>query len=426
MRDVRQTIEAVGRIEWPRLVAGLTRLVRDVGVAEDAAQEALLAALEQWPASGIPSNPGAWLRTTGKRRAIDHVRRDRARDRSLEALGRRREAREEAAQDLEMDLDDEIGDDVLRLMFLSCHPALSPDARVALTLRLSGGLDVAEIARGFLVPEATISQRLVRAKRTLRGLTVPFEVPRGALLAERLPAVLDVLYLVFNEGYAATSGEDWMRPTLCVEALRLARVLAGRMPEEPEALGLVALMELQASRFRARVDAAGRIVRLFDQDRTRWDGILVARGLRALERAARLGGPRGRRVIEAEIAACHARARAPRDTDWARIVRLYDELAGVAPSPVVALNRAVAVGMASGPEAGLERLDAVRDDPALRDYHLLPAVRGDLLERLGRRPEARAEFERAAALASNARERELLLDRARAVAGEPQEPDPRR
>jgi RNA polymerase sigma factor (sigma-70 family) len=416
-RPVRSTIEAVWRIESPGLVATLTRLVRDVGVAEDLAHDAFVAALEQWPAEGVPSNPGAWLVTAARRRAIDHVRRDRMQDVKREEIGRLQEARMPVPEDIDADLDAEVGDDLLRLVFMTCHPALPPEARVALTLRLLGGLSTAEIARGFLVAEATVAQRVVRAKRTLRDLRVPFELPRGLDLAERLPAVLDVVYLIFNEGYAATAGADWMRPSLCLEALRMGRVLAALLPAEPEVLGLVALMELQASRFKARVDPTGRIVRLLDQNRAQWDWILIGRGLRALERAAELGGRPGRRVIEAAIVACHVQARAPERTDWPRIVGLYDQLARIAPSPVVDLNRAVAVSMARGPQEGLDLVDAIRDASSLRTYHLLPAVRGDLLARLGRLPEARLEFERAAALASNARERELLVDRARACTG---------
>jgi RNA polymerase sigma factor (sigma-70 family) len=414
MDDTRQAIDAVYRIESPRLVASLVRIVRDVGVAEDLAQDALVAALEQWPQSGIPQNPGAWLMAAARHRAIDHVRRDRLLERKHEEIAREREARP-AMQDPDALLDDEIKDDLLRLVFMTCHPVLAEEARVALTLRLLGGLSTEEIARGFLAAEPTIAQRIVRAKRTLATMQVPFEVPRGAELAERLSAVLGVLYLVFNEGYTATAGEDWMRPALCLEALRLGRVLAGLMPQEPEVLGLVALMEIQASRLKAR--AGGKVVRLFEQDRALWDRILIRRGLAALDRAERLEGPRGPYLLQAAIAACHARARAPEETDWPRIVALYGELGRVAPSPVVELNRAVAVSMASGPRAGLDLVDALAGEPSLRGYHLLPAVRGDLLEKLGRAAEARAEFERAAALARNARERDLLLQRSRACGG---------
>jgi RNA polymerase sigma factor (sigma-70 family) len=414
MNDVRQAIDAVYRIESPRLIAGLMRIVRDVGLAEDLAQDALVAALERWPESGVPENPGAWLMAAAKHRAIDHVRRDRMLERKRDEIAREREARM-PPDDPDALLDDEIGDDLLRLVFMTCHPVLTPEARVALTLRLLGGLTTDEIARAFLATEPTIAQRIVRAKRTLATAGVPFEVPRGAKLAERLAAVLGVIYLIFNEGYTATSGEGWTRPPLCLEALRLGRVLAGLMPGEPEVHGLVALMEIQASRLRARVGPSGGIVRLFDQNRAHWDQLLIRRGLAALERAGRLGGPRGPRVLEASIAACHARARSPDETDWPRIVALYAELGQVAPSPVVELNRAVAVSMASGPQAGLDLVDALVAEPSLRGYHLLPAVRGDLLAKLGRSAEARAEFERAAALTRNERERDLLLGRAREV-----------
>jgi RNA polymerase sigma-70 factor, ECF subfamily len=407
MKDIRQTIDAVWRIESPRLVASLTRIVKDIGVAEDLAQDALVAALEQWPESGVPENPGAWLMATAKHRAIDHVRRDRLLDRKREEIAG---ARRKMEDDIDALLDDDIGDDLLRLVFMTCHPALAPEARVALTLRLLGGLTTEEIARAYLAAEPAIAQRIVRAKRTLATMQVPFEVPRGAELAERLNAVLGVLYLIFNEGYAATRGEDWTRPALCLEALRLSRVLAGLMPDETEVLGLVALMEIQASRLKAR--GGPRIVRLFDQNRALWDQLLIRRGLAALDRAERLKGPRGPYLLQAAIAACHARARAAEETDWPRIVALYGELAAVAPSPVVELNRAVAVSFASGPAAGLALVDAIAGE--LRGYHLLPAVRGDLLLKLGRLAEARAEFERAASLARNAPERELLLERARA------------
>jgi RNA polymerase sigma factor (sigma-70 family) len=413
--DARREIEAVFRIEWPRLVAGLARMVRDVGIAEDLAQDALVAALERWPASGIPESPGAWLAATAKNRALDRLRRQKLLERKHEELGREMEARREAsAEEVETLVDDDVGDDLLRLMFVACHPVLSAEARVALALRLLGGLTTAEIARAFLVPEPTVAQRIVRAKRALAEAKVPFEVPRGADRAARLASVLEVLYLIFNEGYSATAGEDWLRPGLCEDALRLGRVLAGLAPEEPEVHGLVALMELQASRFGARVGPSGEPVLLLDQDRARWDHLLIRRGLAALARAEALGGTRGPYAIQAAIAACHARARAAEETDWARIVTLYDALAEVAPSPVVELNRAVAVAMASGPAAGLERVDALASHPALAGYHLLPSVRGDLLLRLGRLDEAHAEFERAASLTRNARERALLLERAAA------------
>ncbi|HEY6066148.1 MAG TPA: RNA polymerase sigma factor [Thermoanaerobaculia bacterium] len=411
--DIDRAIDAVWRIESARLIAGLARIVRDVGLAEDLAQDALVAALERWPESGIPDNPGAWLMTTAKRRAIDRLRRSKLALRKHEELGRDLEIRQEAGvADLESAIDDDVGDDLLRLVFISCHPILSTEARVALTLRLLGGLTTEEIARAFLVPESTVAQRIVRAKRTLADARVPFEVPRGADLAARLSSVLEVIYLVFNEGYSATAGDDWVRPALCEDALRLGRILAELAPNEPEVHGLVALMEIQASRLRARVGPSGEPVLLLDQDRSRWDQLLIRRGLAALERADRLGGEPGPYAIQAAIAACHARARTPEATDWARIVALYDELGKLAPSPVVELNRAVAVGMAFGPAAGLELVDALASEPALENYHLLPSVRGDLLSKLGRAGEARREFERAAALTRNARERELLLERA--------------
>jgi RNA polymerase sigma-70 factor, ECF subfamily len=411
--NTHRAIEAVWRIESARLIAGLARMVRDVGLAEDLAQDALVAALEQWPASGVPANPGAWLMSVAKRRALDHFRRDRLLERKHEELGREIDARQErVVPELDAALDDEVGDDLLRLVFTACHPVLSREARVALTLRLLGGLTTEEIARAFLVPEPTVAQRIVRAKRTLAEARVPFEVPRGAELAERLSSVLEVVYLVFNEGYAATAGDDWMRPALCEDALRLGRILAGLMPREPEVHGLVALMEIQASRAGARVGASGEAVLLLDQDRARWDHVLIGRGLAALARAEALGGALGPYALQAAIAACHARARTAGDTDWARIAALYAALARLAPSPVVELNRAVALSMAFGPAAGLELVDALTAEPALRDYHLLPAVRGDLLHRLGRAAEARAEFERAAALTRNARERDVLLARA--------------
>ncbi|HTM88512.1 MAG TPA: RNA polymerase sigma factor [Terriglobales bacterium] len=416
--NLHPTIDAVWRIESPRLIAGLTRIVRDVGLAEDLAQDALVAALEQWPQSGIPDNPGAWLMTTAKHRAIDHFRRSTRLERKHEEIGRERQAQEMAVPDLDRALDDNVGDDLLRLMFISCHPILSTDARVALTLRLLGGLTTEEIARAFLVPEPTIAQRIVRAKRTLAEKRVPFEVPRGDELNARLASVLEVIYLVFNEGYSATAGDDWLRPTLCEEALRLGRILAELAPQEAEVHGLVALMEIQASRARARVGPSGEPILLFEQNRAHWDQLLIRRGLAALERAAGLdaikpGSRRGFYALQASIAACHARARTPEETDWTHIVKLYETLAQIAPSPVVELNRAVAVAMASGPAAGLELVDALAADRSLQNYHLLPSVRGDLLKKLCRLEEARAEFERAASLTRNARERELLLQRAR-------------
>jgi RNA polymerase sigma factor (sigma-70 family) len=411
--DSHRAIEAVFRIEQAKLIAGLARMLRDVGLAEELAQDALVSALEQWPRSGIPDKPGAWLMTAAKNRAIDRLRRARLIERKHQELGHDLETTGEGeAPDLDTALDDDIGDDLLRLMFTACHPVLSTEARVALTLRLLGGLTTDEIARAFLVPEPTIAQRIVRAKRTLTEKQVPFEVPRGAERAERLASVLGVLYLVFNEGYTATAGGDWIRPQLCEEALRLGRVLAELAPEEPEVHGLVALMELQASRLRARVGADGAPILLLDQDRTRWDQLLIRRGLAALLRAQGLEGLPGPYVLQAAIAACHAQARQAADTDWARIVGLYGALARVAPSPVVELNRAVALGMLMGPASGLEIVDALAAEPALKAYHLLPSVRGDLLEKLGRLDEAREEFERAATLTRNDRERQLLLDRA--------------
>jgi len=400
-------------MESPRLIAGLTRIVRDVGLAEDLAQDALVAALEQWPQSGVPDNPGAWLMATAKHRAIDHFRRNTRLERKHEELGRELGAKEMAVPDLDSALDDNVGDDLLRLLFVSCHPVLSTDAQVALTLRLLGGLTTTEIARAFLVPEPTIAQRIVRAKRTLAEARVPFEVPRGAELAARLSSVLEVIYLVFNEGYSATSGDDLMRPALCEDALRLGRILAELASQESEVHGLIALLEIQASRSRARVSPTGEPILLLDQNRAYWDQLLIRRGLAALERAERLGGLQGPYALQAAIAACHARAVTPEETDWARIVELYGALAQLAPSPVVELNRAVAVSMASGPAAGLELVDALMTEPSLRGYHLLPSVRGDLLTKLGRMDEARTEFERAAAMTRNARERELLLERAR-------------
>jgi RNA polymerase sigma factor (sigma-70 family) len=415
--SVHGAIDAVWRIESPRLIAGLTRIVRDVGLAEDLAQDALVAALEQWPESGIPNNPGAWLMATAKHRAIDGFRRSKTLERKQEELGRALEIEQETAgADVDAALDDDIGDDLLRLVFISCHPILSTDARVALTLRLLGGLTTEEIARAFLVPEPTIAQRIVRAKRTLAAARVPFEVPREADRAARLTSVLEVIYLIFNEGYAATAGSDWLRPALCEDALRLGRVLAGLMPKEPEVFGLVALMEIQASRARARVGSRGEPILLLDQDRGRWDQVLIRRGLAALARAEELDGALGPYALQAAIAACHARAKTAAETDWARIAALYDALAQVAPSPIVDLNRAVAVSMAYGPEAGLDLVDALVAEPALRNYHLLPSVRGDFLFKLGRFEEARAEFDRAASLTRNARERALLEERARACA----------
>jgi len=416
--DPHRTIEAVWRIESARLIAGLARFVRDVGVAEDLAQEALVAALERWPESGVPDNPGAWLMATAKHRAIDRLRHAKMAQRKHEELGRELERRQEPhSPDLEAAIDAQIDDDLLRLVFICCHPVLSTEARVALTLRLLGGLTTTEIARAFLVAEPTVAQRIVRAKRTLAEAKVPFELPPPDELGGRLSSVLEVIYLVFNEGYSATAGDDWMRPALSEEALRLGRILAALTPDEPEVLGLVALMEIQASRFRARVGPAGEPVLLLDQDRARWDHVLVQRGLVALDRAERLGRPLGPYAVQAAIAACHARARTPDETDWERIAALYDALAELAPSPVVELNRAVAVAMAFGPQDGLELVDALGSEPALKGYHLLPGVRGDLLSRLGRFREARAEFERAAALTRNERERELLLERAQRAAG---------
>jgi RNA polymerase sigma factor (sigma-70 family) len=411
--DIHRTIDAVWRIESAKLIAGLARIVRDVGLAEDLAQEALVAALERWPEAGVPDNPGAWLMATAKNRAIDGFRRDKRLERKHEELGRDLEARRgTAVADFETAIDDDIGDDLLRLMFIACHPLLSTEARVALTLRLLGGLTTEEIARAFLVPEPTVAQRIVRAKRTLTEARVRFEVPRGDERASRLSSVLGVLYLIFNEGYSATAGDDWMRPALCEDALRLGRILAELAPKEPEVHGLVALMEIQASRAGARTGPSGEPVLLLDQDRGRWDQLLIHRGLAALDRAEALGGAVGPYALQAAIAACHARARTAAATDWRRIASLYEELAQVAPSPVVELNRAVAVGMAFGPRAGLELVDALTSEPALQAYHLLPAVRGDLLSRLGRMDEARVEFERAASLTRNSRERTLLLERA--------------
>jgi RNA polymerase sigma-70 factor (ECF subfamily) len=418
--DVHRTIDAVWRIESARLIAGLARMVRDVGLAEDLAQEALVAALERWPESGVPDKPGAWLMATAKRRAIDQLRRGKVLERKHGEIGRDLELRQEAiVAELEAAIDDPVGDDLLRLMFTACHPVLSTDARTALTLRLLGGLTTGEIARAFLVSEPTVAQRIVRAKRALADAQVPFEVPRGAELSARLGSVLEVIYLVFNEGYSATAGDDWFRPALCEDALRLGRILAELVPEEPEAHALVALMEIQASRLRARVGPSGKAILLLDQDRGRWDHVLIRRGLSALERAEKLGGSRGPYALQAAIAACHARAGSAPDTDWPRIAALYGELARIAPSPIVELNRAVAVGMAFGAEAGLEVVDALTSDPLLQGYHLLPAARGDLLEKAGRSAEAREEFERAATLTQNARERDVLLGRAAACARSP-------
>ena len=412
--DIQRTIGAVWRIESPRLIAGLMRMVRDLGIAEECAQDALVAALEHWPASGVPDNPGAWLMAAAKRRAIDRLRRDQLLMRKHDALVHAlEEALERTSFGAEASLDDPFDDDLLRLVFVACHPVLSTEARVALTLRLLGGLTTDEIARAFLVPEPTIAQRIVRAKRSLADKGVPFEVPGGDALGERLTSVLEVLYLIFNEGYAATAGEDWMRPALCEDAMRQGRVLAGLMPREPEVHGLLALMELQASRAQARTDADGTPVLLLDQNRARWDRLLIGRGLAGLARAERLGGAHGPYALQAAIAACHARAATAEATDWARIAALYGELARVVPSPVVELNRAVAVAMAAGPQVGLDIADALQETPALAHYHLLPAVRGDLLAKLGRGVEARSAFEQAAALTRNVRERDLLLRRAR-------------
>jgi RNA polymerase sigma factor (sigma-70 family) len=410
--DVNRTIDAVWRIESARLIAGLARVVRDVGLAEDLAQEALVAALQRWPESGVPDNPGAWLMATAKHQAIDRLRRAEVHARKTQELAREVEIRGQVESlDLEAQIDDPFDDDLLRLIFTTCHPVLSTDARVALTLRLLGGLTTKEIARAYLVSEATVAQRIVRAKRTLSAARVPFEVPERHELDERLGSVLEVIYLVFNEGYSASAGEDWIRPELMEEALRLGRILAELLPSEPEVHGLAALMELHASRSRARTGASGDPVLLLDQDRSRWDWVLVGRGLAALERAQNTRRAPGPYTLQAAISACHARARVAGDTDWERIVALYDGLAQLMPSPVVELNRAVAVGMAFGPEAALELVDAIGSDPALQGYHLLPTVRGDLLAKLGRGEEARAEFERAASLTENSRERAVLLQR---------------
>src|SRR4051812_5325624 len=410
--DAHRAIHAVYRIESPRLIAGLARMVRDVGLAEELAQDALVTALERWPESGVPDNPGAWLMATAKRRAIDELRRRKLLDRKHEQLGHEIELqRELSAPDIEAAMDDDVGDDLLRLVFVSCHPVLSTEARVALTLRLLGGLTTDEIARAYLVSEPTMAQRIVRAKKTLTDAHAPFDVPRGAEFAARLSSVLQVIYLIFNEGYSATAGDDWMRPALCDEALRLGRILAELVPNEAEVHGLVALMEIQASRSTARTNAQGEPILLLDQDRSRWDRLLINRGLTALQRAERLG-PRGPYTMQAAIAACHARAVIADQTDWKRIVDLYGELAALSPSPIIELNRAVAMSMAEGPAAGLALVDSLKDDPALKSYHLLPSVRGDLLKKLGRKEEARTEFERAASIARNAREKSLLLERA--------------
>jgi RNA polymerase sigma factor (sigma-70 family) len=411
-QDARRAIDAVWRIESARLIAGLARMSGDVGVAEDLAQDALVVALEQWPRTGVPDNPGAWLMTTAKNRAIDRLRRGEMAARKQEELGREAELRALAQPDLAAAADDEIEDDLLSLIFTACHPVLSTEARVALTLRLVGSLTTAEIARAFLAKESTVAQRIVRAKRTLAEARVPIEVPGAAEREQRLASVLEVIYAIFNEGYAASAGEEWIRADLCEEAMRLGRILAGLAPSEPEVLGLVALMELHASRFPARTGASGEAIPLPEQDRARWDFVLVGRGLKALERAEALGRPLGPYALQAGIAACHARARVPEQTDWARIVALYDGLAAITGSPVVRLNRAVAVGMAFGPAAGLELLDSLASEQALEGYHLLPAARGELLERLGRAEEASAEFARAAALSGNERDREVLRARA--------------
>ncbi len=423
--ETHRAIDAVWRIESARLIAGLTRMVRDVGLAEELAQDALVAALEQWPQSGVPDNPGAWLMAAAKHRAIDHFRRNKLHQRKHDELGRELEVQQNAMPDFAAALDDEIGDDLLRLMFIACHPVLATEGRVALTLRLLGGLTTEEIARAFLVAEPTVAQRIVRAKRTLAEKQIPFEVPRGAELPARLASVLQVLYLIFNEGYSATAGDDWMRPTLCEEALRLGRILAELAPQESEVHGLVALMEIQASRLGARTGPSGEPILLLEQNRARWDQLLIRRGFVALERAEKLGGAPGTYGLQAAIAACHARALAAEETDWSRIAALYAELMQLAPSPVIELNRAVAVSMAFGPARGLELVDALTAEGALKAYHLLPSVRADLLAKLGRAAEARTEFERAASLTRNDRERELLLNRARSCAAGSTSPEPR-
>lgn len=413
--ETHRTIDAIWRIESAKVIAGLTRMVRDVGLAEELAQDALVTALERWPEAGIPEKPAAWLMATAKNRALDRLRRRKMAARKHAEIGRDMELEQDTIPDYAAALDDDIGDDLLSLIFTACHPVLSGDARVALTLRLIGGLTTEEIARAFVAQESAIGQRIVRAKRTLAEAGVSFEVPRGAERAERLASVLEVIYLIFNEGYAATAGDDWMRPQLCEEALRLGRILAGLAPEEPEVHGLVALMEIQASRFGARTGPDGAPILLLDQNRARWDRLYIRRGLAGLERAERLGGAAGPYALQAAIAACHARAATADETDWAKIAALYAALATVAPSPIVELNRAVAVSFALGPAAGLAIVDGLVEEPALNGYHLLPSVRGDLLQKLGRREEARAEFERAAALARNAREKKLLLERAAAA-----------
>ena len=413
--DAHRAIDAIWRIESARLIAGVARLVRDVGLAEELAQDALVAALEQWPESGVPRNPGAWLMSVAKRRAIDSIRRNRRFEEKQQQIGRDLEyQQEQSIVDFENSLDDDIGDDLLRLVFTACHPVLPSEARAALTLRLLGGLTTEEIARAFLVPEPTVAQRIVRAKRTLAEKQIPFEVPSGEALSARLSSVLEVIYLIFNEGYSATGGNDWMRPALCEDALRLGRILAELAPREPEVHGLVSLMEIQASRARARVRPSGEPILLMDQNRALWDQLLIHRGLAALERGLSLGGGRGPYLLQAGIAACHARARTSGETDWNRIVSIYDELFELVPSPVVGLNRAVAVSMTAGPQAGLDLVDGLVDDPSLKTYHLLPSVRGDLLFKLDRLDEARVEFERASGLTDNARERQLLMDRAAA------------
>jgi RNA polymerase sigma factor (sigma-70 family) len=413
--ETNRAIETVWRMEAPRLVAGLTRIVRDISMAEELAQDALVVALRQWPETGVPQNAGAWLMTTAKRRAIDYFRHNKMAARKLDELGADMQSEQDhGGEDPDARLDDDIGDDLLRLIFTSCHPVLSMEARVALTLRLIGGLTTDEIARAYLVPEPTVAQRIVRAKKTIAEAHIPYEVPRGAELVERLDAVLGVIYLIFNEGYSATAGQDWMRPQLQQEALRLGRILAGLAPKEPEVHGLVALMEIQASRAKARTAPDGSPILLLDQDRARWDWMLVRRGLAALDRAEALQRPPRTYQLQAAIAACHARARRASDTDWGRIAELYDQLAAFAPSPIVELNRAVAYGMAFGPEAGLEIVDQLVDDPTLKNYHLLPSVRGDFLFKLGRTKDARAEFERAAGMTRNEREKAFLLERAAA------------
>jgi RNA polymerase sigma factor (sigma-70 family) len=416
--DAHRAIDAVWKLESARIIAGLTRIVRDVGVAEELAQDALVIALEKWPESGVPDNPGAWLMATAKHRAIDRLRRDKRLETKHEQLGHELETGQDSPEaQIDDALDDEVGDDLLRLMFISCHPVLSTEARVALTLRLLGGLTTDEIARAFLVPEPTVAQRIVRAKRTLAKKRIPFEVPPEAERAARLSSVLEVVYLVFNEGYAATAGDDWMRPALCREALRLGRILAELAPGEPEVHGLVALMEIQESRSAARVGPSGEPVPLLEQNRGRWDRLLIRRGFAALLRAEETGAPLGPYVLQGAIAACHAQASSAEETDWARIATLYEALALLTPSPVIELNRAVALGMAFGPAKGLELADRLLAEPSLTGYHLLPSVRADLLARLGRSGEARSEYERAAALTRNARERRLLLERAAACGG---------